>query len=77
MVMTENLGTWVSVSSMVELVDVSEVPVSLSTLLHFAESSPARFGLLPDLVLRFRRLVAFDQSPFVPQSPLVVVPIVL
>ena len=35
------------------------------------------FVLLLDLVRRFRRLVALDQSPLVPLSPLVVVPLLL
>ena len=34
--------------------------VSLSTILHFMESSWARFVLLRDLVRRVRRLVTFD-----------------
>ena len=59
------------------LLDVEEVLASLSTLLHFAESSWVRFVALPDLVRTLRRLVTFDQPLFVHQSSLFAAPIVL
>ena len=60
---------WVIVSALVELVcflDPEEVLVSLSTMLHVAESSKAHLVLVPNVARRSRRLVTSDQIPFVP-----------
>ena len=55
-----NVGMWVTVSALVELVcflDPEEVLVSLSTMLHVAESSKAHLVLVPNVARRSRRLV--------------------
>ena len=66
-----------STVDLVDLLEVEDVLVFLSMTFHFAESSWARFVLLPGHLRTFRRLVTCDQSPLVPQSPLVMVLFVL